>query len=77
MLQHYNLLLAMKLAFGLQHDIQAGKAALKKVAASKPTPRVAEPSLEAKLRQGIAKLRFDDTAGPPAAEDDISNNFSP
>ena len=61
----------------MQHDIQAGKAALKKVEASRPAPRMAEPSLEAKLRQGIARLRFDDTAGPPATEDDISNNFSP
>ena len=52
-------------------DIQAGRAALKRVVA--PPPPAAAPApegaLEARLREGIARFRFDDTAGTAAGED--------
>lgn len=62
----------------LQHDVVAGKAALKKVVAKPVQRSEAESALEAKLREGIAKFRFDDTAGHSGLNDnDHSNNFSP
>jgi len=62
----------------LQHDIKAGRAALRRVEAA-PVPKpLQESSLEAKLREGIAKFRFDDTAGSSApGEDGTTHNFSP
>lgn len=58
-------------------DIMAGKAALKRVdpeARQAATKAAAENSLEARLREGLAKFRFDDTAGSTAhsEEDDFS-----
>ena len=52
---------------GMQ-DIQAGRAALKRIDAEQMQqmrkPQAAkEDSLEARLREGLAKFRFDDTAG--------------
>lgn len=48
-------------------DIQAGRAALRRIDAEQiqqrklPLPK--EDSLETRLREGLAKFRFDDTAG--------------
>jgi hypothetical protein len=57
-------------------DIRAGKAALKRVdAAALRAQREAalkESSLEARLREGLAKFRFDDTAG----SSDVTDNFT-
>ena len=57
-------------------DIRAGKAALRKVDAQallQQNQRAArEDSLEARLREGLAKFRKDDTAGSSATE-----GFSP
>jgi hypothetical protein len=49
-------------------DIQAGRAALKRVDAEqlqqqRKLQQPKEDSLEARLREGLAKFRFDDTAG--------------
>ena len=59
----------------------AGRAALKRVdpGAVRPQPRptTAEDSLEARLREGLAKFRFDDTAGSTAhAGDRTDDDFS-
>ena len=63
----------------LQHEIKAGKAALRKVMAPPVAPAAhVESSLEAKLREGIAKFRFDDTAGSSlTGEDGTTHSFSP
>jgi hypothetical protein len=63
----------------LQHDIKAGRAALKRVEVISSSKPQQESSLEAKLREGIAKFRFDDTAGSsaPGGEDGTTHNFSP
>ena len=57
-------------------DIRAGKAALRRVdaqALAQQKQRAArEDSLEARLREGLAKFRFNDTAGSSATDD-----FSP
>ena len=57
-------------------DIRAGKAALKRVDAAALRARreqaLKETSLEARLREGLAKFRFDDTAG----SSDVTDNFS-
>ena len=62
-------------------DIRAGRAALKRVDEEqqqrdrKPLlPK--EDSLEAKLREGLAKFRFDDTAGS-LANGEHSGGFTP
>ena len=64
-------------------DIQAGRAALKRVDEEqqqqhrerKPLlPK--EDSLEAKLREGLAKFRFDDTSGS-LANGEQSGGFTP
>ncbi|KAK9842292.1 hypothetical protein WJX81_004955 [Elliptochloris bilobata] len=58
-------------------DIQAGRAALKRVVAP-PAPAAdaaAEGTLEARLREGLARFRFDDTAGTAAGDDTAA--FSP
>lgn len=55
-------------------DIMAGRAALKRVdpeaARASARAAAAESSLEARLREGLAKFRFDDTAGTTAHGDD-------
>ena len=57
-------------------DIRAGRAALRKVDAqallAQRQKAAREDSLEARLREGLAKFRFDDTAGSTATDD-----FSP
>lgn len=59
----------------------AGRAALKRVDAealrAQSKPAAAEDSLEARLREGLAKFRFDDTAGSTAhAGDRTDDDFS-
>ncbi|BDA45731.1 probable dual specificity protein kinase Ttk at C-terminar half [Coccomyxa sp. Obi] len=60
-------------------DIMAGRAALKRVdpevARAAARAATAESSLEARLREGLAKFRFDDTAGTTAHGDD-DDDFS-
>lgn len=62
-----------------RQDIQAGRAALKRVAAppmQAPAAGTAgEGSLEARLREGLARFRFDDTAGTAAGDETAA--FSP
>jgi hypothetical protein len=64
-----------------RQDIQAGRAALKRVAAAPPPPQPGAPrgaadgSLEARLREGLARFCFDDTAGTAAGDDTAA--FSP
>lgn len=62
-----------------QQELEAGKAALRRVeqngaAAARPQ---AESAIEAKLREGIAKFRFDDTAGSSHGEEGTTHSFSP
>ena len=61
-------------------DIQAGRAALRRIDAEQVQQRKPqapkEDSLEAHLREGLAKFRFDDTAGS-LANGENSEGFSP
>ena len=63
-------------------DIQAGRAALKRIDEQQQQHRERkqllpkEDSLEAKLREGLAKFRFDDTAGS-LANGEQSGGFTP
>ena len=63
-------------------DIQAGRAALKRIDEEQQHHRERKPllpkedSLEAKLREGLAKFRFDDTAGS-LANAEHSGGFTP
>lgn len=61
-------------------DIQAGRAALRRIDAEQLQQRKPhvpkEDSLEARLREGLAKFRFDDTAGSLASGEN-NEGFSP
>ena len=59
----------------VQRDIAAGLKALKPVSAAVKAGQKEEDPLEVKLREGIAKFRFDDTATIGFSPD--SSVFSP